>query len=300
MSCIYILTSYLRSMTSQNLHTDEERYPATAGSFYPRDPVDLSRMIAKFMAESGKVVNSGNIQAVIAPHAGYMYSGPVAASAYKQLEGLKYDRVVVISPSHTTFFTGCSIYNGQAYVTPLGKLFIDTDMTARLADNNPSKIYLSARGHTGGGMRQEHSLEVQLPFLQLVLGDFKLVPIVMGEQEWDVISALGESLASAFENSSTLIVASTDLSHFHSSDIASEKDSLIKQKVEDFDPEGLYKTITEGKAEACGGGPMTAAMIAAKKLGAKHSTVTDYADSGEITGDRSEVVGYLAAVLHGD
>jgi hypothetical protein len=287
-------------MTSQNLHTDEERYPAVAGMFYPKDPIDLSRMIAGFLAESERKVHSDEIYGIIAPHAGYMYSGAVAATAYKQLEGLKYDRVVVISPSHTTFFTGCSIYNGQAYVTPLGKLFIDTELSAKLATINPSKVFLSARGHTGGGTRQEHALEVQLPILQVVLGDFKLIPIVMGEQEWDVISALSEALVSVFKNTSTLIVASSDLSHFYSSQIASDKDLLIRQQVEKYNPEGVFKLIAEGKAEACGGGPMASVMLAARKLGAARATVTDYADSGKVTGDHSEVVGYLAAVLHGE
>jgi len=269
-----------------------------AGTFYPRDPLELSHQISEYLHQAKRLIFSDDIRAVIAPHAGYIYSGPVAATAYKQLEGLKYDTVVVIAPSHTTFFQGASIYNGSAYLTPLGKLFVDQALASRLAAINPGKIYLSNKGHTGGGMRQEHALEVQLPFLQIVLGDFKLVPIVMGEQEWDVVSALGDCLAASLPKEKCLIVASSDLSHFYSSTQALRKDTIIRNQVEDFDPQGLFNSVAGGFAEACGVGPMAAAMIAAKKMGATHVKVTDYADSGRVTGDHDEVVGYLAAVFY--
>jgi len=287
-------------MKNPGTYHDEERQPAVAGSFYPGDPLDLSHMVTQFLAKSERSIFSDNIKGIIAPHAGYIYSGSVAASAYKELEGLKYENVVVISPSHTSFFQGASIYNGSAYLTPLGKLFINQELALKLAQINPTKVFLSNKGHTGGGTRQEHALEVQLPFLQMVLGDFKLIPIVMGEQEWDIISALGETLAACLKGTSTLVVASSDLSHFYSSEIALQKDSIICARVEDFDPEGLYRSITKGQAEACGGGPMAAALIACRKLGATGVKVTKYSDSGKVTGDSREVVGYMAAVIYAD
>jgi len=287
-------------MTTSGTYHDEERNPSVAGMFYPRDPLELSRQISEFLASAKRQVFAKNITALIAPHAGYMYSGGVAAAAYKELEGLKYDRVVVISPSHTTFFQGCSVYNGMAYLTPLGKLFIDREMCDRITSVNPNKIYLASKGHTGGGTRGEHALEVQLPFLQMVLGDFKLIPIVMGEQEWDVITTLGEALATSLKGTNSLIVASSDLSHFYSSGEAMIKDSIVRNHVESFDPQGLYKSITKGKAEACGAGPMISAMLAAGKLGANKSFVAEYADSGKVTGDTSEVVGYLSAIIYAD
>ncbi len=285
-------------MTTSGTYHDEERLPSVAGMFYPRDPLELSRQISGYLSQAERKIFADNITALIAPHAGYMYSGAVAASAYKELEGLKYDRVVVVSPSHTTFFQGCSVFNGAAYVTPLGKLFIDQEISDKITSVNPSKVFLGSKGHTGGGARGEHALEVQLPFLQMVLGDFKLIPIIMGEQEWDVISALGEALGGSLKGTNSLIVASSDLSHFYSASEATVKDSVIRSHVENFDPQGLYKSISRGKAEACGAGPMISAMIAAKKLGADKSIVTDYADSSRVTGDTSEVVGYLSAIIY--
>lgn len=287
-------------MKASGTYHDEERQPAVAGSFYPGDPLDLSKMVTDFLSKSKRSVFSDNIRGVIAPHAGYIYSGAVAASAYKELEGLKYDNVVVISPSHTTFFQGASIYNGSAYLTPLGKLFVNQELASKMAEINPTKVFLSNKGHTGGGTRQEHALEVQLPFLQMVLGDFKLIPVVMGEQEWDIISALSEALAAGLQGSNTLIVASSDLSHFYPSEIAAQKDSIIRGRVEDFDPDGLYRSITKGTAEACGAGPIAAMLMTCRKLGADRVKVTDYADSGRVTGDRQEVVGYLAAIVYSE
>ena len=287
-------------MANQGTYHDEERHPAVAGTFYPRDPLELSRTVSGYLAEAKRTVFANKVQGIIAPHAGYMYSGAIAASAFKELDGCKFDTVVVISPSHTTFFQGASVYNGSAYVTPLGKLFIDQEIATKISEINSSKVYLSNKGHTGGGTRQEHSLEVQLPFLQTMLGDFKLVPIVMGEQEWDNISALSEALAAGLKGTDSLIVASTDLSHFYSSEIAAQKDSIIRSKVEAFDPQGLYKAIAKGNAEACGGGPMASAMLACRKLGAERIAVTGQSDSGKVTGDSHEVVGYLGAVIYSD
>jgi MEMO1 family protein len=287
-------------MDELSTYHDEERQPAVAGTFYPNDPLDLSKKLSGYLAGCKRNIFADNIQAIIAPHAGYEYSGMVAASAYKELEGLKYDNVVVISPSHTTFFQGASVFNGAAYITPLGKLFINSELCEKIGTINDQKVYLSNKGHTGGGNRQEHALEVQLPFLQMVLGDFKLIPIVMGEQEWDIITALSDYLASALAGTNTLIVASSDLSHFYSSQQAIIKDSIVRNRIEEFNAEGLYNAIAKGQAEACGCGPMAAAMLAARKLGANRVNVTDYADSGKVTGDTQEVVGYLAAVIYKD
>jgi AmmeMemoRadiSam system protein B len=287
-------------MKSPGTYHDEERQPAVAGSFYPGDPLDLSRMVSEYLSKAKRSVFADDIKGVIAPHAGYIYSGAVAASAYKELEGLKYDNVVVISPSHTTFFQGASIYNGSAYLTPLGKLFTNQELASKMAQINPAKVFLSNKGHTGGGSRQEHALEVQLPFLQMVLGDFKLIAIVMGEQEWDIISALGEALAASLKGTKTLVVASSDLSHFYPSEVAAQKDSIIRAKVEDFDPDGLYRSVSKGQAEACGAGPMAATLLTCRKLGANAVKVTKYSDSGRVTGDSREVVGYMGAIIYAD
>ncbi len=274
----------------------EIRHPAVAGAFYPANPVQLTKQIATFFAEAEKLSLKGRPIAAIAPHAGYMYSGRTAARAYKQLEGQSYDVVVVIAPSHTVFFQGASVYSGGAYQTPIGVADIDRDLSEAIAGINPS-VYLSNKGHTGGSVRGEHSLEVQLPFLQQVLGSFKLVAIVMGDQEEATCVGLGEVLASALEGKNSLIVASTDLSHFHPEKEARALDGNILKAIEKFNPEMLLSILSSGRGEACGGGPVAATMMAARRLGGEEMLVTGYTTSGETTGDFSEVVGYLSAVV---
>ncbi|MCK4460820.1 MAG: AmmeMemoRadiSam system protein B, partial [candidate division Zixibacteria bacterium] len=153
------------------------RKPAVAGMFYPAAPGELAKTIAGYFAEVEKPC-SGYPIGLIVPHAGYPYSGRLAARAYKLLDGHQYDTVVVISPSHTVFFQGASVYDGGGYETPLGVVEIDQELSARIAGIHPA-VYLSRKGHATGATRGEHSLEVQLPFLQVVLGRFKLVAIVM-------------------------------------------------------------------------------------------------------------------------
>jgi AmmeMemoRadiSam system protein B/AmmeMemoRadiSam system protein A len=284
-------------MKESSKQTDVTREAAVAGQFYPANPVELSKMIAGFFNKAKKEDIPGEIIALISPHAGYVYSGQVAAYGYKLLEGLKFDVVVVISPSHTLPFAGSSVFNGKFYKTPLGEIEIDQPTALEIASVN-DYVYLSDKGHTVGGMRDEHSLEVQLPFLQTVLGKFKLVPIVMGEQDWQSCQALGEALSKGLEGKNALIVASSDLSHFHPYSQAVKLDSVVQKDVASFDPEKLFEDLQNGTCEACGGGPIIGAMLAAKKCGANKSKVLMYANSGDVTGDRAGVVGYMSAVLY--
>jgi AmmeMemoRadiSam system protein B/AmmeMemoRadiSam system protein A len=274
------------------------RRPAVAGTFYPADPGELSRTIAGFFAEVGKVPVEGTPLGLVAPHAGYPYSGRVAAKAYKLLEGNDYDSVVVISPSHTVFFKGASIFSGEAYATPLGSVKVDQELAQKMGAINP-RVFISEKGHATGSARGEHALEVQLPFLQVVLGNdnFKLVPIVMGDQEEDTIGSLAEVLAASLKGRNVLMVASTDLSHFHSEKQARQLDREVQKAVEGFDPDRLVDLLETGKAEACGGGPTAAVMMAAKRLGAGQARLIDYATSGEVSGDFDNVVGYLSAAF---
>nr|MBN2277798.1 AmmeMemoRadiSam system protein B [candidate division Zixibacteria bacterium] len=274
----------------------EIRRPAVAGAFYPGDPVALSQTIAELFSKADKKPLTGRPIAVIAPHAGYMYSGLTAARAYKQLEGYNYDTVVVISPSHTVFFAGASVYDGGAYQTPLGELEIDRKLSEAISSINPA-VYRSNKGHTGGSIRGEHALEVQLPLLQQVLGKFRLVAIVMGDQEETTCSALGEVLASVLSKQNCLIVASTDLSHFHNEKEARRLDKNILQAIEEYDTDKLLGILSSGRGEACGGGPVVATLMASRKLGGEKVVITGYSTSGETTGDFSEVVGYLSAVV---
>ncbi len=274
----------------------EIRKPAVAGMFYPGEPGELSKQLAQYYSEAKKKALPGHPIGIIAPHAGYQYSGQTASEAYKQLEGEQYDVVVVISPSHTVFFQGVSVYNGSAYETPLGKIEIDEELSRKLSQTHQG-VFLSNKGHTGGSVRGEHALEVQLPFLQQVLGRFKLVALVMGDQEESTARSLGEVLASVLTGKNCLIVASTDLSHFYAEKEARRLDGNIQKAVEQYNPDRLRSVLGSGKGEACGGGPMIAMMIATKRMGGEQVVVTRYSTSAEASGDFNEVVGYLSAVV---
>jgi len=275
------------------------RKPAAAGrgQFYTDDPVALTKQLTGFFGKAKKEPIPGKIIALIAPHAGYIYSGQVAAYAFKLLEGLSFETVVVISPSHIAYFPGASIYNGGAYETPLGTIPVDTTLAGKIAGQS-KRIFISDKGHGFVGTRGEHSLEVQLPFLQAVLGKFKLVPIVIGDQDYATCEELGQALAKALEGKNALIVASSDLSHFHPYQEAVRLDSIVISHVNAFDQEGLFEDLASGVCEACGGSPIVATMIAAKLLGADKAKVLKYANSGDVTGDRSSVVGYMAGVMY--
>ena len=273
------------------------RQTAVAGQFYPAQADELRRMLDDFLSQATvPTIPPGEIVALIAPHAGYIYSGKVAAHSYALLKGRKIERVVVIAPSHFEAFPFASIYNGDAYATPLGNIPVDKEFAARLAKMSPL-IQLSSRGHTPTQEQGEHALEVQLPFLQRVLGDFKLVPIVMGEQNYETERALGVSLAKMLKGTDTLIVASSDLSHYHPYDEATKMDQKVLKAIERWDYLSLSENLAARVWEACGGGPIVAAMIAAERLGAKQANILRYANTGDVTGDHSRVVGYGAAAL---
>jgi len=272
------------------------RQPAVAGQFYPAQPDELGKMVDGFLAQAAVPAIPERIVALIAPHAGYVYSGAVAAHSYALLKGRKFERVVVIAPSHYEFFEFVSVYDGDAYATPLGNIPVDKEFAARLAKLSPL-IRLSSRGHVPAGEQGEHALEVQLPFLQRVLGHFKLVPIVMGEQNYEADRALGVALAKMLKGTDTLIVASSDLSHYHPYDDASKMDHKTLKAIEQWDYLSLSENFESRVWEACGGGPIVAAMMAAERLGANQARVLKYANSGDVTGDKSRVVGYGAVAL---
>jgi len=272
---------------------------AQKDGFYTDDPVELAKQIAGFFTEAKRADIEGTIAAMICPHAGYVYSGAVAAAAYKQLEGLTYDTVVVISPSHRTFFRGASVFSGGAYRTPLGDVPLDLDFCGKLTSIDPD-VALADIGHDATGGGYEHALEVHLPFLQIVLGQFALVPIVMGDQEYQTAKLLGELIARWATLGRTLIVASSDLAHGHSYSETKRMDETAAAAVEKFSPGRFYDQLQAGAFEACGGGPITAAMIAAQGMGADLARVVCKSNSGDATGVKSGyIVGYLSAVMYG-
>jgi len=271
------------------------RPTAVAGSFYPSDPNELAKMIDDFLSKAAPP-RLENVVALVAPHAGYIYSGPVAAYSYALLQGRKFDRVVVIAPSHYEAFGFASVYDGAAYATPFGQVAVDQAFAAKLAKMSP-QIKLSGIGHTPSADHPEHSVEVQLPFLQRVLGQFQLVPVIMGDQSYDSCRALGVALAKLVQGTNTLIVASSDLSHYHRYDDAAKLDRKTLKAIEEYDYFDLSRNLELRVREACGGGPIVATMIAAERLGATRAQVLHYANTGDVTGDHSRVVGYGAVAL---
>ena len=214
------------------------RKASCAGTWYPSEPLELTQQIAGYFAEVKKIPLEKKPIGLIVPHAGYMYSGRTAAKGFKLIEGETYDTVVVVAPSHKVFFKGCAVYNGSGYQTPLGVVEVDKELSEKIADIHPS-VYFSNMGHAAGEARGEHALELQLPFLQIVLGNFKMVAIVMGDQEEDTVNALAETLTTALKGQNVLMVASSDLSHFYSEKQANRLDSVVERAVKEFDPETL-------------------------------------------------------------
>lgn len=262
------------------------------GAWYPAEPGVLRRLIDSHLSRAAPLEDHGRIRALVVPHAGYQYSGPVAARAYRLIQGRSVESVVLVGPSHRLRFDGVSVSRHDAYETPLGRVPVDRSMADRLIASSPA-IRFIPEAHA-----MEHSLEIQLPFLQAVLEGVRIVPVIMGRQDPGTCSALAEALAQVVgDDGDTLMVASTDLSHFHDDATARSLDMTFIRHVKEFDPEGLARALKAGQCEACGGGPVVAVMTASAKLGAGRCVILEYANSGDVTGDRGRVVGYLSAAI---
>lgn len=271
----------------------EIREPVVAGMFYPDRPETLTRDVKRYLENSKKEKVEGEVVALVSPHAGYMYSGQVAAYAYKLIEGKTYDTVVIVAPSHRALFKGASVYDRGAFRTPLGVIPIDTELSKKMMEKW-KEIQFLPDAHA-----QEHSLEVQLPFLQVLLKSFKLIPIVMEPYwRWEMCQSLAGAIADTVRGKNVLLVASTDLSHFHSYEKAVEMDRVVLNDIDRFDPDRLNRDLKDNRAEACGGGPVVTVMLAARALGANQGKALKYLNSGDVTGDRSRVVGYGAGVFY--
>lgn len=274
------------------------RKSSVAGSFYPGDSLILSQTINQLFEQAGMNKHSGTVCGLIAPHAGYTYSGQVAAYSYHILEKSKIKRVIILSPSHHVYFRGVSVYAGNAYQTPLGVVRVDETFSEKLCRKSPV-LQRSTKGHINSPNEQpEHALEVQIPFLQCALENFTIVPIVMGEQSYETCRTVGHALAEMIHDDETIIVASSDLSHYHQYDEAVKMDHGLIQAIQEWDYFNLSRNLRARIWEACGGGPIITTMIACEYLGATEARLLKYANSGDIPGgDKSGVVGYTAMAL---
>ena len=275
----------------QNCEGKEYRTSPHAGTWYPGSKKELSQMINTFLKEA-RVKVHGEIFGLISPHAGYMYSGPVAAFAYKTIQEEEFDAVIVIGPSHRHGFYGASVDMKAGRQTPLGTIDYDLELAQKIVQSNKNIVYEPA-AHAA-----EQSVEIQMPFLQTVLTKFKTVEIIMGSQDYATCELLSKAIIESSKRRKILVVASSDLSHYHSQKDAEELDNLVVDAVAKFDPKLLHNRIRTDSCEACGAGPMVTTMLVAQELGATKSKSLYYATSGDITGDRSQVVGYMAAAFY--
>lgn len=257
--------------------------------WYPSSPEALHSEVSGYIERAQTLDLPGDVLGLIAPHAGYFFSGHIAGAGYRQVRERIYDTVVLVGPDHRGIsFGGLAFADFDAWHTPLGDVPIDQDLVAVLDRQLP----LRHIGHDS-----EHSLEVQLPFLQAALADFKLVPIIMGNPSPASCKELGLAIANAVQGRKALLVASTDLSHYYPYDHAKRLDQNTLKYVLAFNPQGLATALERGEAQACGGGPVAATMFAAHQLGARQAHLVKYATSGDVWEDRSQVVGYAAVAL---
>ena len=266
------------------------RRAAVAGSWYPAHPDALAREVDRYLAAAGEPLAATPL-AIIAPHAGLVYSGPIAAHAYNLLRGHDIEIAVLVGPSHYVGFDGAAIYERGAFETPLGPVPIAEHCAAAVRTASRE-----IRPHPTAHVR-EHSLEMQLPFLKRVLPDVQIVPLVMGHQSRQTAYDVGDAVAAAVKGRKAVLVASTDLSHYQRAATAAKLDDKVIQQVLRFDPDSLMSLLEICPEHACGGGPMVSVMRAAKMLGAADARVLKYGDSGDVSGDKDAVVGYLAAAF---
>ena len=269
------------------------RTAAVAGQWYPKIAAPLAAAVDAHLAaaDSAGAAVRGDLVALIVPHAGLMYSGPVAAHAYRLLRGRDFAVAVLVGPSHAAGFDGVALYPSGGFDTPFGVMTIDADTARAIAAATPI-----VRDHPAAHAR-EHSLEMQLPFLARLAPAVPIVPLLMGYQTAATAAALGDALAVALRGRRALLVASTDLSHYHDAATAAALDRVVIDCVARFDADALQAALDATPAHACGGGPTVAVMRAARAAGARDAVILNYGDSGDVSGDKSAVVGYLAAAL---
>jgi len=273
---------------------DSIKYPNVSGQFYPADSRRLSAMIDSYLSQADTAPSEKHIQILMAPHAGYIFSGPVAAHAFKAISQKSYRTVVVIAPSHYFRMNGFAVWKEGTFQTPLGPLDIDEDFAGRLLSQHQNFI------DEPEAFEREHSLEVELPFLQKVLRDFKIVPIIAGQPDMALAQELADALDRLIgDRQDVLVVISTDMSHFYTASKAENIDQNTLEALRDFRIRDIWEECHQrgGTMELCGYVPVSVGLLLAKKRNLDID-ILKYAHSGDVTGDNSRVVGYFSAVLY--
>ena len=270
------------------------RLPAVAGRFYPSDPQNLRDEIVTFTRVSVKPdAGKAKIRALgcVVPHAGYVYSGGVAGAVYERLDLPQ--RYIILCPNHTGRGEPLAIMSQGAWRTPLGDVPVDEDLASAV------KVCLPLLAEDDTAHRSEHALEVQLPFLQVLRPDFRFVPIVVGTAQFEVLAALGVTIASVIREcgNDVLVVASSDMNHYENDSITRVKDRRAIDQILELNPKGLYDVVRRASISMCGYGPTVAMLTAALKQGATKAELIRYATSGDVSGDRDMVVGYAGIAV---
>lgn len=266
------------------------RKPAVAGRFYPSSKVHLEKEVKEYLNTGLKKRN--NAIGIISPHAGYVYSGHVAGAVMSSVTVPEY--VIVISPNHTGMGAHAALMDSGAWETPLGNVSVDLELSKKLLKNCPELIS-DMVAHL-----EEHSLEVQLPFLQVSQPNLKIVPITVSHLRYETCELIGHAIAKTINDSGkkVLIVASSDMTHYEPATQAKRKDMVAIEQVIKLDARNLLETCARERITMCGVIPSTIMLIAAKDLGARHGELIKYATSGDVTGDQDSVVGYAGMVVY--
>jgi MEMO1 family protein len=277
------------------------RAPAVAGIFYPSDASELYQLVELSFKEQrfgpghlppSEEFNRRRIYGIVSPHAGYVYSGAVAANGYYETSSMNFDRIVMIGPNHYGIGTGIATVRNGIWETPLGQVEVDSELTSQIAENS-SILDFDELAHS-----RDHCLEVQLPFLQYIKkNQFKIVPIIMIMQDKVTASDIGESIANSTRNLNTLLIASSDFTHYEPNDEAHRKDNELIKAILSLDISNFYTTFERLNVSACGYGAIASIMTAAKALGATKGELLRYATSGDVMGDTNNVVGYASIIF---
>jgi len=280
--------------------TDSTRYPVFAGQFYSADSIILRKQIEIFL-ENAKTRTADSIIAIIVPHAGYIYSGQIAADAFNQVKNEKYDLIVILGTNHTTpYFYGISTYPNGSFSTPIGSLKID-NKTAKELLKKDNDVTINLTVHA-----KEHSIEVQLPFIKYLFPDAKILPVIIGSSDINLCNRFGKALAEILRNKKTLIVISSDLSHYPNFDDAIKVDNVTLKSITELNPEKIKNVLNKQLESriaqlatcACGEAPIIAGICTANELGAKSARIISYCNSGyNPVGSTDRVVGYGAVVI---
>ncbi len=290
LSCLFLFVFCVSGVCCAN--EKNARHPFVSGSFYPADKDTLSRTIDNFLSNVPEQKKpEGQIVALILPHAGYVYSGQVAAYGYKLIEGMDFDTVILIGLYHKAAISEASVWREGDWTTPLGAVQIDTKLAEAILKENQA-FRFSQDAHLA-----EHSLEVHIPFLQKVLKNFKIVPIVMSRPSLEMSQLLAEAITKHIKGKKVLIIASTDMSHYHPDAKAKSIDRLTLDLLEKQDSGKLLRESNSGKIELCGIAATLTALKISDLIGNTRLEVLKYATSGDVTGDRSRVVGYSSSVI---